>query len=323
MKGADRDRAFQAFVDARGRPAVFFFVDRFNRPISTHSVLTLHDQLRDREFEELDLVIHSGGGSVHAAYQAMTMLRLHAKKIDACVPFWAKSAATLLCIGADKIVLGEHAELGPLDVQIWEEKQPGKGEYHSALDPFKALEQMQSFSVEALSSAMKFIVNDYEMSYDDSLRHAVAFVDVTTGPLVRRLDPEKIGQYTRELAVATEYGTRLLRRCSKWPREKINSVIDQLVYGYPSHEYVIDYLEVEELGFDVELFAPEHRSIIRDLRPVIEEEHDDRERNIIQLVDLSSTQSEPVTVDSIAGPMAAVEDGGIATAMPTTTEGGS
>ncbi len=252
-------------------------------------------------------MIHSGGGSVHAAYQAMTMLRLHAERIFACVPFWAKSAATLLCIGADKMVLGEHAELGPLDVQIWEEKQPGKGEYHSALDPFKALEQMQSFSVEALSSAMKFIVNDYEMSYDDSLRHAVAFVNVTTGPLVARLDPEKIGQYSRELSVATEYGTRLLRRCGKWPREKINAVVDQLVYGYPSHEYVIDYLEVEELGFDVELFAPEHRGTIRDLRPVIEEEHAARERNIIRLVDLSPAAEEPVpvTVEAISGIAAA------------------
>jgi len=311
MKAVERDTAFQAFVDARGRPAVFFVVDRVERPISTHSVLTLHDQLRDRQFEELDLVIHSGGGSAHAAYQAMTMLRLHAKQINACVPFWAKSAATLLCIGADKIVFGEHAELGPLDVQIWEEKQPGKGAYHSALDPFKALEQMQSFSVEALSSAMKFIVNDYEMSYDDSLRHAVAFVNVTTGPLVARLDPEKIGQYSRELSVAAEYATRLLRRCSKWPRQTINKVVDQLVYGYPSHEYVIDYLEVQELGFDVELFAPEHRSMVRDLRPVIEEEQDERERNIIRLVDLSSPAPDPVTVEAIAGASTSAENGDV------------
>ena len=45
------------------------------------------------------------------------------------MPFWAKSAATLLCLGADKIVLGEHAELGPLDVQIYEEKKAGTGDW--------------------------------------------------------------------------------------------------------------------------------------------------------------------------------------------------
>jgi hypothetical protein len=320
VTGAERDQLFEAFVQARRRPAVFFFVDRHQRPVNYNSVLRLHDQLRDREFEELDLVIHSGGGSVHAAYQAMTLLRLHAKAINACVPFFAKSAATLLCIGADKMVLGEHAELGPLDVQIWEEKQPGKGEFHSALDPFKALEQMQSFSVEALSSAMQFIVNDYQMSYDDSLRHAVEFVSVTTGPLVGRLDPEKIGQYSRELSVATEYGRRLLRRYSKWPPAKINAVVDQLVYGYPSHEFVIDLTEVKELGFDVESFAPESLQAVRELRQIAEEDQSDRDRNIIKLVDFAAIeQSETITVEAIAGEPSG-ESGGVSMADETRQE---
>jgi Serine dehydrogenase proteinase len=260
--------AFQKFANARGRVAVFCFIDQ--ESINRGTVLRLHDELGDAKHAELDLVIHSGGGSAHAAYQLMTLLRLHAEQIFACVPFWAKSAATLLCIGSDKIVLGDHAELGPLDVQIYEEKKKGQGEYHSALDPFKALEQAQAFSVEALASAMRFIVREYEMSYDDSLRHAVSFVDVTTGPLVGRLDPEKLGQYSRELAVASEYGQRLLRRCEGWNQATAADVVDQLVYGYPSHEYVIDYPELKDLGFPVELFTDEERPLIRDIRPLVE-----------------------------------------------------
>jgi hypothetical protein len=285
----------QALTDARGRPALFFLVDE--EPIHRGPVVALHDELAGRSFDELDLVIHSGGGSAHAAYQAMTLMRLHAKTIYGCVPFWAKSAATLLCIGADRIILGEHAELGPLDVQIYEEKEAGKGEYHSALDPFKALEQLQSFSVEALSSAMRFIVPNYGMSYDDSLRHAVAFVNVTTGPLIGRLDPEKIGQYSRELAVATEYGARLLRRCSKWPPKKINEVVDQLVYGYPSHEYIIDYHELRTLGFDVGLFADDEREAVSALRPFVE----GLEGSIIRLLEPSHKLTDNnISVSAIA-----------------------
>lgn len=285
MVPADVDKVLQAFADARGRHAVFLFVDR-EHPITRAATITLHDQLRGLELDDVDAVIHSGGGSAHAAYQMMTLLRLHAKKVNACVPFWAKSAATLLCIGSDKLIVGEHAELGPLDVQIWEEREAGKGDFHSALDPFKALEQMQSFSVEALSSAMRFIVSDYEMSYDDSLRHAVAFVSVTTGPLVGKLDPEKIGQYSRELSVATEYATRLLRRCGKWSEPKIRKVVDRLVYGYPSHDYVIDYPELQDLGFDVELFPKDQRDAVQGLRPVAEDK--DRNRPIIKLVEPSA-----------------------------------
>jgi hypothetical protein len=242
----------QDFVDARGRPAAFLF---HSDTLWRWHVGLVDDALDGRKFEELDLVIHSGGGWVHSAYQIVELLRLHTERLNACVPFWAKSAATLLSIGADKIVLGERAELGPLDVQMYEEKQAGRGERTSALNPFKTLEQLQNFSLDALSSAMGFIVDVYGMSYDDSLRHAVAFVEATTGPLVGRLDPEKLGEYNRELTVAVEYGTRLLSRYGGHDKHAAKRLAEQLVFGYPSHDYIIDYRELEDLGLDVELFG--------------------------------------------------------------------
>ena len=247
--------ALQAFVDARRRPAIFLVTGNEDVLWRT-DVLKLHDLLADRKFDELDLVIHSGGGSAHAAYQIVELLRLHADRVYGCVPFWAKSAATLLCIGVDRIYLGEHAELGPLDVQIYEEKKAGKGEFRSALNLFKTLEQLQTASVEALASAMRFIVDQYEMSYDESLPHAISFVGATTGPLVSRLDPEKLGHYNRELTVAIEYGLRLLTRYSGRSKSNASELVEKLVYGYPSHDYIIDYRELVDLGFSVELFSP-------------------------------------------------------------------
>lgn len=259
--------ALQAFASCRGRPAVFFFL---NETLYTKHVLRLHDVLEEREFEELDVVIHSGGGDVHSAYQAIQLLRMHANDISACVPFYAKSAATLLCVGADRIVVGEHAELGPLDVQIYEEKKAGKGEFSSALNPFKTLEQLRTFSVENLQIAMSFIVDRYDMSYDDALRHAIQFVEATTGPLIGRLDPEKLGRYSRELSVAYDYAQRLLRRYTDWGPNEIDDVVQQLVYGYPSHEYIIDYQELKDLGFDVEIFESERaRSAAKGLLPIV------------------------------------------------------
>lgn len=89
-------------------------------------VLRLRDVLGSTMFEELDLVINSGGGSIHAAYQIIELLRLHTKRLNACVPFYAKSAATLLCVGSDTIIIDELAQLGPLDTQIYEERKAGK-----------------------------------------------------------------------------------------------------------------------------------------------------------------------------------------------------
>lgn len=198
-----------AFATVRKRPAVFLFL---TESLDFQHVVRLRTALGDTKFEALDLVIHSGGGSIHAAYQVIELLRLHSECIHACVPLYAKSAATLLCLGADDICVDELAQLGPLDTQIYEEKKGGKGEFTSALNPFKALEQLQKFSLETLDIAVKMIAMRSGMDLDECLKHAIEFVRGTTGPLFTQLNPEKLGEYNRALAVGTEYGDRLLRR---------------------------------------------------------------------------------------------------------------
>src|SRR5215213_770785 len=137
-------KVLQNFVDARGIPAVFLILpDKMDMP----DVMDLRDRLRDKDFEELDVVIHTGGGDIHSAYLMIALLRLHAKKLNACVPIVAKSAGTLVCIGADKIVLDEVAQLGPLDTQVDENRIGGMANegtnFSSALDPFKSLDHLE------------------------------------------------------------------------------------------------------------------------------------------------------------------------------------
>jgi hypothetical protein len=64
------------------------------------------------------LIIDSPGGMAKSAYQVATLFRRHCGSFVAVIPRYAKSAATLLTLGADTIFLGEYAELGPLDAQF-------------------------------------------------------------------------------------------------------------------------------------------------------------------------------------------------------------
>ena len=108
-ESTESETVLQAFANARQKPAIFLFLAESMQLV--HAV-QLRTELNGRQFDELDLVINSLGGSVHAAYQIVELARLHSKKLNACVPFWAKSAATLLCVGADKIIIDELAQLG-------------------------------------------------------------------------------------------------------------------------------------------------------------------------------------------------------------------
>lgn len=208
------------------------------------------------------------GGQIHPAYQIVEICRNHCGKLFACVPFYAKSAATLLCLGADEIVLDEFAQLGPLDTQIRVEPRPGKPEYQSALNPFKTLEQLQKFSVQTLDIAMKTIMVRSGLDMDICLKHSIAFVEATTGPLIGRLDPEKLGEYSRALAVGSEYATRLMSRFSGKSDDEIKNIVDTLVHGYPSHDYIIDCKELQEIGLPASLFNDEEHCVVE---PVVDE----------------------------------------------------
>ena len=67
---------------------------------------------------ELDLVLHSPGGSVEAADQVVQYLRAKYRHIRAIVPQNAMSAATMLACAADEIVMGKHSAIGPIDPQM-------------------------------------------------------------------------------------------------------------------------------------------------------------------------------------------------------------
>jgi hypothetical protein len=67
---------------------------------------------------ELDLFLHSPGGFPEAAEAIMAYLRTRFDHIRAVVPLAAMSAATMMALAADEIVMGAHSQLGPIDPQL-------------------------------------------------------------------------------------------------------------------------------------------------------------------------------------------------------------
>jgi ClpP class serine protease len=68
----------------------------------------------------LDLVLHTPGALVLAAFQIAHAVRMHPGKITVFVPHYAMSGGTLIALAADEIMMEEHAVLGPVDPQIGE-----------------------------------------------------------------------------------------------------------------------------------------------------------------------------------------------------------
>jgi len=67
---------------------------------------------------ELDLIIHSLGGSAEATEALVRYLRKKFRHIRAIIPYGAMSAATMLACAADVIVMGNHSFISPIDPQV-------------------------------------------------------------------------------------------------------------------------------------------------------------------------------------------------------------
>jgi len=70
------------------------------------------------EEKKLDLILHSPGGSAEAAESVVTYLRKRFDHIRIFIPVAAMSAATMVALSADEIVMGQHSQLGPIDPQF-------------------------------------------------------------------------------------------------------------------------------------------------------------------------------------------------------------
>ena len=70
------------------------------------------------EGDQLALVLQSPGGYAETAEALVTQLRSQFKHVQVIVPVYAKSAATMLALSGDQLMMDEHSELGPIDPQF-------------------------------------------------------------------------------------------------------------------------------------------------------------------------------------------------------------
>lgn len=76
--------------------------------------------------KELDLILHSPGGSIEAAEAFVSYLRTKFSDIRVIVPQVAMSAATMIACSSNRILMGKHSFLGPIDPQFVLQTQLGR-----------------------------------------------------------------------------------------------------------------------------------------------------------------------------------------------------
>jgi hypothetical protein len=135
------------------RPLLIYAVDFFNQgkvavagdemPISIMDKDGIVEATKDLSPGSLDIIIHSPGGSLEATESIVGILRKKFSDIRFIIPSTAKSAATMLALSGDEIILADSSELGPIDPQMIIRRDSGQSmsPAQAIIDQFQAAEE--------------------------------------------------------------------------------------------------------------------------------------------------------------------------------------
>jgi hypothetical protein len=121
-----RRKYMKALADRTGRAVIVYETAFLEARPHDPAVISVHlsdmagfmEAVSNVTERELDLFLHSPGGSAEAAESIVEYLRTRFDHIRVIVPVAAMSAATMMALAADEIVMGAHSQLGPIDPQF-------------------------------------------------------------------------------------------------------------------------------------------------------------------------------------------------------------
>ena len=198
------------------------------------------------EQERLMVLLESPGGSIEDAFWIAKELRLWCGQLDIAVTGWAKSAATLIALAADRILFGSSGELGPLDVQLHDFS--GGARRISPLETIRGMEFLRNYYLETFHHIMNILVETLDVSH--AIEQATKLLAPIATPLYQLVDYRQLGDAFRHLSVSEAYARGVMLRWSpmKDDKDSIDSIVRQLVWEYPYHGHIIDFDECLRIG---------------------------------------------------------------------------
>ena len=116
----NRQKLIKEIESITERPLLVYVADIKN-PRSTLDISDktgFSDLIQDVKSKDVDILINSPGGFVEAAEIIVDMLRYKFSDIRFAIPNFAKSAATLLVLSGNSLLMDHRSELGPIDPQV-------------------------------------------------------------------------------------------------------------------------------------------------------------------------------------------------------------
>lgn len=194
--------------------------------------------------KKLTLFLYSCGGSLDAPWPIINLIREYCDEFEVIAPFKALSAATLVCLGADKILMSPLSQLSPID----------------PIGTFQVSKDTKtSISIEDVTGFISFAKEKVNISKQDNLTEVLK-------KLSDEIKPSILGSINRTHSLIRELSRKILKlHKNKMKDTQIQKIIENLTEKLYSHQYLINRNEAKNIiGFEeiIQFTNPDEENLI-------------------------------------------------------------
>ncbi len=235
MNWETRVSLYKAIEERRGHPLIAMVTSKRGGAFShmaADALPCLIDQLDQLEKDtgEVDLLLASLGGDPMTAWRIVSLIRQRFEKLSVIIPNSAYSAATVVALGADEIIIHPNGHLGPVDMQIttFQDGNP------------------KQFSTEDISAFLEFVRDTLRITDQEHIRVLFEQTCKEVGSL-------GIGFTARSTKLAVDLGERMLALHMKNDEQglKLRTIVENMSRKFQSHAYPVSRNEAIELGLPI------------------------------------------------------------------------
>lgn len=218
-------------LDQRSSNAMLLYVTGDKPPIATKihpEVLPFFYELLNKigKKDKISLFLYSSGGSLEAPWAIANLFKEYAKKLEIIIPYRAFSAATLLCLSADEVVMTPLSVLSPID----------------PTGVFKIKEETKPVQVEDIIGFIEFSKEKLGLVEQDAL------IEILKS-LGSEIPPSILGSVNRTHSLIRKVAFQMLtlskNKMSDAEKEKIVGNLTEKLF---SHKHHISRREAKEVG---------------------------------------------------------------------------
>ena len=181
----------------------------------------------------IDLLLHTNGGDIDAAQKLIELVLARLRpsgKLRVIVPDYAKSAGTLMALGADEIIMSDSSELGMIDPQFTLKDERGND----------------------ITTSVVAYVQTFDF-YSEAVRKNPE--DPVAAAMLSQFDPIVVRKFQGYRDRARDIAMKMLNRTGGESTRASSALMD--IDRWKSHNQMIGYEDAKEIGLSIRYIPPD------------------------------------------------------------------